>query len=138
MPATFRMGAKHKFRAKPVWEVNGTPYTDKIDAWQAVLEIEQATGKPLKPLYFASKKEYARYRELMTLSLAGKISGLRRQVRFQLRGKSGKVIETYVCDFQYEENGKLRIEDCKGFRTPAYLRKLRWMASEHNIEVRET
>jgi hypothetical protein len=82
---------------------------------------------------FASKREASRYLELKLLQQAGRISNLRRQVRYRL------VIETtYVADFVYDEKGEEIVEDVKGHRTREYLQKKRQMAKQHNIEIRET
>ena len=81
---------------------------------------------------FDSSKEYRRFCELKLLQRAGKISDLRRQVKFVLiptqrepdvvgvRGgvKKGKVIEqecAYIADFVYlNEKGETVVEDAKG------------------------
>ena len=110
---------------------------------------------------FDSRKEAARYRELMLLQRAGQISNLRLQVRFELipaqyavtgevyskgprkgRPKRGKCIENavvYVADFVYTENGRTIVEDTKGMRTKDYIikRKLfRWRYGDQ-YEFRE-
>jgi hypothetical protein len=82
---------------------------------------------------FDSRKEYRRWCELLLLQRAGQISDLRRQVEFELipaqrepdtvgaRGgiKRGKLIEQrccYIADFTYIEDGKLVVEDVKGYK----------------------
>ena len=116
----------------------------------------------LDGIIFDSRKEAARYRELMLMQRAGQISDLRMQVRFELLpaqyADSGKVylkgprkgqpkrkcIEqsvVYVADFVYREAGNARtvVEDTKGMRTKDYIikRKLfRWQYSE-KYEFRE-
>lgn len=101
-------------------------------------------------ILFDSRKEAARYRELMLLRRAGQISDLRLQVRFELlpaqyadsdrvylkgprKGQpKRRCIEksvVYVADFVYNENGRIIVEDAKGMRTKDYIlkRKLfRW------------
>jgi hypothetical protein len=82
---------------------------------------------------FASKREAKRYLELKLMEKAGRISNLRRQVRYPL------VIETtYVADFVYDEKGEEIVEDVKGHRTREYLQKRRHMKKQHNIDIRET
>ena len=84
-------------------------------------------------IWFDSKREAMRYAELKLLQQAGKITNLKRQVRYRL------VIETtYVADFVYIENDQLVVEDAKGHRTRDYLQKRREMKKQHNIEIRET
>ena len=109
---------------------------------------------------FDSMAEYHRWCELRLLERAGKISGLRRQVSFQLippqraesteiykggpqRGlpKPGAVIEkacSYVADFVYQQDGKTIVEDTKGVRTDAYKIKRKLMLWVHGIKVIET
>lgn len=103
---------------------------------------------------FDSKKEAVRYNELKLLEKAGEISGLRRQVKFELipaqrepdtigkRGgvKPGKVIERAICyyaDYVYIQNGETVVEDVKGFRTPVYKIKKALMLYIHGIRIKE-
>ena len=82
---------------------------------------------------FDSKKEYQRFLQLNKMLAAGEISDLKLQPSFELipaqrepdtigpRGgvKKGKVLEravNYIADFSYVQNGKLVVEDVKGFR----------------------
>ena len=95
-------------------------------------------------LVFDSMKEANRWGQLKLMERAGRISNLRRQVRFCLipeqrmpdtlgpRGgrRKGKIIEKgcyYVADFVYEENGRTVVEDTKGFPTEAYKIKRKLM-----------
>ena len=96
---------------------------------------------------FDSQREYERWCELKLLERAGRITSLRRQVKFELvptqraPGKAGKVIEfpiNYFADFVYEENGQTVVEDSKGFRTDEYKIKRKLMLWVHGIRVRET
>lgn len=113
----------------------------------------------LDGITFDSKKEAARYQELKLLERAGKISDLRQQVKYVLipaqrewcneiytkgpkKGhfKSGKVLEkecSYIADFVYHRDGKLVVEDTKGFRTEAYKIKRKLMLSVHGIRIKE-
>lgn len=101
---------------------------------------------------FDSVREGSRYRELKLLERAGKISNLRRQVKYLLipsqfedmtiNGKEKTVcVERacyYVADFVYSENDKLVVEDCKGFKTDAYIIKRKLMLNVYGIRIRET
>lgn len=95
-------------------------------------------------LTFDSMKEANRWGQLKLMERAGRISNLRRQVRFCLipeqrmpdtlgpRGgrRKGRIIEKgcyYVADFVYEENGRTVVEDTKGFPTEAYKIKRKLM-----------
>lgn len=102
---------------------------------------------------FDSKKEAARYQELKLLERAGQISNLRRQTRFLLipsqyetvtinGKKKERCVEracVYIADFQYlDKDGKLVVEDCKGFRTEAYTIKRKLMLLNYGIKILET
>lgn len=94
---------------------------------------------------YDSKKEYARHCELKLMERAGVISGLKRQVKYQLLPsqkdpETGKVIErpvVYVADFEYIENDRKVVEDTKGFRTKDYVLKRKLMLYIHGIRIRE-
>lgn len=93
---------------------------------------------------FDSRKELNRYIELLLLQKAGKISGLRRQVKFELipplRDAQGRPAERaccYIADYVYTENGKTVVEDAKGIRTEVYKIKRKLMLWVHGIQIRE-
>lgn len=104
---------------------------------------------------FDSKKEYSRWCALRLLERAGKITDLRRQVRYTLippqrepdiigpRGgvKPGRLLERpveYVADFVYQQEGKTIVEDTKGVKTPEYIIKRKLMLWVHGIRILET
>ena len=107
---------------------------------------------------FDSEKEYARWCELRLLEKAGEIQNLQRQVPFEIIPPYTEVIERYgkkgqrlkdqiktiekVCyykaDFTYYENGKLVVEDTKGFKTEAYVMKRKLMLHKFGIRIKET
>lgn len=75
---------------------------------------------------FDSKKEFNRWCELRLLERSGKISDLKRQVKYTLipaqRDKEGKLVErevSYIADFEYIENGQKIVEDVKGYKRGA-------------------
>ena len=88
---------------------------------------------------FDSKHERDRYVELLLLERAKEIQDLKIQVKFPLIKKSqyGREI-VYRADFVYYENGKMVVEDTKGFRTDTYKLKKRLMAEIYGIEIKET
>lgn len=95
-------------------------------------------------IQFDSKKEAIRYRELCLMVSAGKISNLERQVKYTLipqQKYKGKVVErpvSYYADFVYkDENGKIVVEDTKGFRTADYVIKRKLMLYIHGIRIQE-
>ena len=117
---------------------------------------------------YDSKKEYNRWRELCLLQKAGKISGLERQVKFELIPAQKRTVLTgerykktnlergimkgdlktkevcleqscvYVADFVYREDGRQVVEDAKGVRTEAYRIKKKLLLWRYGIRVRET
>ena len=88
---------------------------------------------------FDSVKEFHRYGVLRLLERAGKISDLKRQVSFELIPKQeGERACTYVADFTYYENGKLVVEDCKGYATEVFRLKKKLMLWVHGIRIKIT
>ena len=92
---------------------------------------------------FPSKREAKRWGELRLLEKAGKITGLRRQVPFNLvvclEGPGTRTtIGKYIADFVYFEDRKPVVEDCKGFRTALYRRSKKHMEAQYGIQIRET
>lgn len=73
---------------------------------------------------FDSQAEAKRYDVLRLMERAGEIGAIKRQVRYRLEVNGVHVCD-YVADFVYRARGDERdtVEDCKGFRTPAYKLK---------------
>ena len=106
---------------------------------------------------FDSRKEARRYQELLLLERGKAISNLQLQVKFVLipaqyeeverYGKKGNKLKShrrfvekevsYIADFVYEEDGKLIVEDTKGFKTKDYIIKRKLMLYEKGIKIRE-
>lgn len=93
---------------------------------------------------FDSVREYNRWCELKLLERAGKIDGLRRQVKFQLiptqKDSTGKVIERpvfYIADFLYYDCNGVVVEDTKGYKTKDYIVKRKLMLHVHHIRITE-
>lgn len=101
-------------------------------------KVENANGK------FDSMKEANRYTELQLLHKAGKITDLRRQVKFTLIPsqtlKNGKHVPPvyYVADFVYLRDGHEIVEDCKGYKTAVYQIKKKLMLYQYQIEIIES
>ena len=111
--------------------------------WRGTMALNKYGAKkitdPATGFVFDSKKEYHRWCELRLLERAGKISGLCRQVSYELIPKQkGERACNYVADFQYLEDGKLVVEDAKGVRTDAYRIKKKMMLYIHGIRIKET
>ena len=107
---------------------------------------------------YASRKELKRFQELELMQAAGRITGLRKQVKFVLipaqyepdwvdyskstqgRKHKGKCIEheaAYIADFVYLKDGEMVVEDAKGFRTKDYILKRKMMLYFHGIKIQE-
>ena len=98
---------------------------------------------------FDSRKEYYRWCDLRLLERAGKISELKRQVKYMLvpgqRDEAGKLIErevSYIADFEYIQDGKKIVEDTKGYKRGAayqlFTIKRKLMLYKFGIRVKET
>ena len=95
---------------------------------------------------FDSKKERDRYRELMALHLAGRITAPSLQVRIRCE-VNGVLVCSYVADFTYHEIdrdgrpvGQLVVEDVKSAFTrklPVYRLKKKLVAALHGVQIRE-
>lgn len=94
---------------------------------------------------FDSRKELTRYLELRLLERSGEITGLKRQVKFELipaqKDNQGKCLErsvAYIADFVYQdENGQTVVEDTKGIRTKEYIIKRKLMLYRYGIKIKE-
>lgn len=95
---------------------------------------------PATGFVFDSKTEFIRWCELRILERAGKISDLKRQVRYELIPKQvGERACNYVADFVYiDSDGNTVVEDTKGVRTDAYKIKRKLMLHIHGIRIKET
>lgn len=100
-----------------------------------------------KGMRFDSKKELKRYLVLEREEEQGLISGLQRQVRFELvpkavnsvTGKTEERAAYYIADFVYTlPNGVKVVEDVKGFRTDLYKLKRKIMRWRYGIRIKET
>lgn len=92
---------------------------------------------------FDSKREAERWQELQLLLRAGAITDLRRQVKYELSAtkKIGGVTVrgcSYIADFVYRQNGRLVVEDAKGYKTAEYKIKRKWMADKYGVLIKET
>ena len=104
-----------------------------------------ATAVSVNGISFPSKKEAARWCELVLLQKAGEITDLERQVRFPLHGRdnwlksdSGRTL-VYVADFVYfdKRENMTVIEDSKGAKTPEYKLKKAILAAQ-GLHIKET
>jgi hypothetical protein len=89
---------------------------------------------------YDSKREAKRGAELELLEKIGAISGLKRQITYQLIPKQdGERACTYILDFEYfdEEFNKPVWEDVKGMKTEVYRIKKKLMKWVHDITITE-
>jgi hypothetical protein len=100
--------------------------------------------KNIKKGGYHSTKEWKRAQELKLMELAGIISDLREQVKFELipaQRIDGKCVERaccYVADFVYMKDGEIVVEDVKGIKTPHYIDKRKMMLFFHGMRILET
>ena len=92
---------------------------------------------------FDSRAEHRRWVHLCHLQAAGLISGLRRQVAYELvksvkfdDASRAKPAIRYVADFVFMEKGVEVIEDVKGVLTPEFKLKRHLMKALLGLEVR--
>lgn len=97
------------------------------DGFVSYGEKVQNRGSPVE--VFDSIKEYNRWNELLLLQRAGKITGLARQIKFSIQGKT--ILENvalkeiaYKADFVYNEGDRHVIEDVKPFDNATQRHKL--------------
>lgn len=95
-------------------------------------------------LKFDSQHEADRYCELKLMERGKVITGLDRQVKFELipsQKIDGKVVErpcTYIADFTYtDKDGRFVVEDAKGMRIEPYITKRKLMLFLKGIRVIE-
>ncbi len=96
---------------------------------------------------FDSKKEANRYLELKVFLENGLIEDLKTQVTFELipkqklsNGKNERSV-SYIADFVYQQDGKIIVEDVKGYRGGStyalYVIKRKLMLWDYEIEIIE-
>lgn len=91
----------------------------------------------LRGIRFDSKKESARYIELLFLLTQKKISDLKMQVPFQVFINEIPCFK-YKADFVYIEDGKEVVEDVKGAKTAMYRLKKKCVEAYYGIQIKET
>lgn len=100
----------------------------------------------LDGISFDSKREAVRWTELRLMEKAHEISNLERQVEFVLlppqtdpeTGKHAERAVKYVADFVYnDKDGKMIVEDTKGFKTKDYIIKRKLMLYHYGVRIRE-
>jgi Protein of unknown function (DUF1064) len=101
-----------------------------------------AEGLRIDGIWFASKAEGQRYKQLKMLEQAGEITDLQFQVKLPIR-INNHLITNYVADFSYkviDDHGRLLrqpIEDVKGMITEVYRLKRAMVMAYHDIKIIE-
>lgn len=131
---------KRKFRAKETSSLSDLK-TKKAKKNKQAKYLSQKTDSG--GIKFDSKKEAARWQELVLGQKLGWLKGLKRQVWFPLLVNGQKVC-SFVADFSYEVLRpipvKLVVEDVKSEFTrklPVYRIKKKLMKACHGIEIKE-
>jgi hypothetical protein len=95
---------------------------------------------------YRSQRERDRHQELLLLQRAGQITGLVREVSFELAPKVKIVGEDrarpalrYVADYVYSDvrTGRVVVADAKGMPTPVYRVKKHLMKAVHGVDILE-
>ncbi len=119
----------------------------------------QAQKCVIDGIQFDSRREANRYAELLLLSRSGEITGIKRQVKFELipaqrepdkTGKRGGMIKgktleqscDYYADFVYKDKqGNTVVEDVKGYKQggaySVFTIKRKLMLYKYGIKIRE-
>lgn len=89
-------------------------------------------------IFFDSKKEAKRYKELLILLKTGVIGLLECQISYELN-EGGTYSLKYIADFRYVlcATGVVVVEDVKGFKTREFIKKKRLMKKVHGITINE-
>ena len=87
-------------------------------------------------------KKKNRYVGLKQLEDLGVIKDLKLQVKFELQPSYKYKDQTirainYYADFTYIQDGKLIVEDTKGFKTKEYLLKKKLLLYKYDIDFKE-
>lgn len=108
-------------------------------------ELKALTGKAPKyknqitfveGVRFQSLKEAERYKWLRIFERQKKILDLKRQVAYPIF-INGILICKWLADFTFYEDGKLVIEDAKGFRTKEYKLKKKMVEAFYTVTIKE-
>jgi hypothetical protein len=90
---------------------------------------------------FSSRKEAARYQELLLMQRAGLIRNIELQPRYDLVVNAQK-LGFYKADFRYEktDTSEIMVEDVKGgnaTKTPVYMLKKKLVKALYDIDIIE-
>lgn len=78
------------------------------------------------------------YAKLLLLQKAGEVLEIKRQVPFVVEAEPKELSVRYIADFVVTfKDGKVEVQDCKGYATREYKRKKRLLKKFLNIEIVE-
>lgn len=87
---------------------------------------------------FDSKKEAHRAWELECMKKAGEVKKIEYQPKYEIV-VNGQRVANYFADFRVTySNGRVEVEDTKGYKTPVYKLKKKLVEAIHNIKIVET
>lgn len=118
---------------------------------ETAARVDKAERKNLGWIFFRSKREAKVWIRLKQDESAGRIRNLRRQVKWQLHAPAAPdpksliqppapiAITSYAADYVYEVAPTWfeEVADAKGFPTPEYELKKKWMKAEYGIHIVE-
>ena len=87
-------------------------------------------------IVFDSKREALHWQLLRLRESSGKITQLKRQVRYDLHVCGIKVC-AYIADFVYFDGDQWIVADSKGMKTPMYNLKKKMLAAEYGLKIVE-
>lgn len=125
-------GKSHKYRALPV--------TACPDCLCIRAEVGEKNWCPacrkteLNWLHFDSTGEYRRFCELVLMEQTGIIRHLQRQLPIEIR-INNRAVGKYVCDFVFNQDGKMVYEDFKGHDTPLSRFKRKCVEAMYDIQI---
>lgn len=99
--------------------------------------VKNVRKKVIDGITFDSTTEARRWQDLVLMQKAGQISGLRRQVPFEV-WINGKQICTWFADFVYLDGGRKVVEDAKGHATDVFKLKRKMVEATYGIKILET
>jgi hypothetical protein len=106
------------------------------------VNLENYTCKCADPYTFDSKREAARYQELLLMMKAGEVKEIGLQPGFVLLDgyeKNGKKVRpiVYRADFTvYYTDGRVEVEDVKGYKTKEFRLKEKLFNAKYDEELK--
>ena len=131
----FHARSKSKYRNVPVYACAKPGCPGSYEASRP-RECGHCQGEDFD--YFASIKEFRRWRELQLLQLGGVISELTRQVTFPIVVNGVKICK-YIADHRYRSDGEIIVEDVKstGTMTDVYRLKKKLVGAVYGVVITE-